>query len=375
MKKLLIILVALFSLAAVRQFSTQILVTQPDGTLVKLILRDPAPLPNPPPGSGGGVIAMPPSTQFEINGGALMTPMPGFSTLRVQPTAEIPHSDPNHGAFRINCQSSHQGFYDPIVYPGQPGRSHLHQFFGNTAINPDSTNATLAATGNSTCTGGIMNRSGYWIPAMIDITTGFPVTPTGNLVYYKTDFTFYFGAARVASITTPPVGLRMIAGSAANSSLTAGIGVYKWECWVNSVSIGGSQSIPGTSCPNNGEVVLLLNFPMCWDGVNLDSTDHQSHMAYPSAATGCPGTHPVVIPHISYNIHYAVKSTSRPENWRLSSDVYSLGLPAGLSAHGDWMNGWRVDATDDYLNVIVTNCVKALKDCGASLLGDGRLIF
>lgn len=39
-------------------------------------------------------------------------------------------------------------------------------------------------------------------------------------------------------------------------------------------------------------------FPTCWDGVNLDSPDHRSHVAYPESGTlesggRCPSTHPV----------------------------------------------------------------------------------
>lgn len=35
-------------------------------------------------------------------------------------------------------------------------------------------------------------------------------------------------------------------------------------------------------------------FPSCWDGVNLDSSDHKSHVAYPSGAGAgtCPESHP-----------------------------------------------------------------------------------
>jgi hypothetical protein len=37
-------------------------------------------------------------------------------------------------------------------------------------------------------------------------------------------------------------------------------------------------------------------FPSCWDGVNLDSADHKSHMAYPIQnynGGDCPSSHPV----------------------------------------------------------------------------------
>jgi hypothetical protein len=50
----------------------------------------------------------------------------------------------------------------------------------------------------------------------------------------------------------------------------------------------------------------------CWDGVNLDSPDHKSHVAYPTAgpatfsgsSTGgaCPSTHPVKIPQLMLEV-------------------------------------------------------------------------
>lgn len=40
-------------------------------------------------------------------------------------------------------------------------------------------------------------------------------------------------------------------------------------------------------------------FPSCWDGVNLDSEDHKSHMSYPVGGApdsgDCPSSHPVKV--------------------------------------------------------------------------------
>ena len=58
------------------------------------------------------------------------------------------------GAFRFICGAGQLTNDDPIVYPGQPGKSHLHQFYGNTSANANSTYPSLRSTGDSTCTGG-----------------------------------------------------------------------------------------------------------------------------------------------------------------------------------------------------------------------------
>ena len=87
------------------------------------------------------------------------------------------------GANRFLCAYAYMAFDDPIVYPRKPGVSHLHQFFGNTNVSAFTTTDSIATTGNSTCSGGIANRTGYWTPAMIDA-TGNIVTPTTATVYY-----------------------------------------------------------------------------------------------------------------------------------------------------------------------------------------------
>jgi hypothetical protein len=208
----------------------------------------------------------------------------GFASDMLAPTDEVPSASDGTGAFRTVCEFSHMAFDDPIVFPGQPGRSHLHAFFGNTGIGANSTPASIANTGNSTCRGGTINRSGYWVPAMIDTLDGTPVTPDSMIIYYKTG---YNGLAP-ASIQALPAGLRMIAGDSSNKA--------PYPQWTNPMSFTcidpatgtgpKTQNVP-TTCAVGNIVWSSVVFPQCWDGVNLDSPDHKSHMAYPSGGA-CP---------------------------------------------------------------------------------------
>lgn len=43
--------------------------------------------------------------------------------------------------------------------------------------------------------------------------------------------------------------------------------------------------------------MMADGFYSCWDGVNVDSADHKSHVAYPTGAS-CPTSHPVQVPQI-----------------------------------------------------------------------------
>ena len=117
-------------------------------------------------------------------------------------------------------------------------------------------------------------------------------------------------------------------------------------------------------------VQMEIEFPQCWDGKNLDSPDHKSHMSDPVRGR-CPSSHPVAIPAISYNIRFLIPDTGT-EGWHLSSDMYDYkSKGGGMSIHGDWFDGWDRSV----LNTFVSKCVNAGMDCHAYLLGDGRGLY
>jgi hypothetical protein len=279
----------------------------------------------------------------------------GTSTLIIKPTSDFGTTS-DIGAFRIPCIFSHMAFNDPIVYLGQPGQSHLHTFFGNTAVNAFSTAASIAASTNSTCAGGSANHSSYWVPTIIDTLTGKPIAPTGALWYYKTGY----DGVLPKDVKPFPAGLRMITGDM--HATTTQDAIVRFDCSAAQLRSG---VIP--NCPAGTQLDFTISFPRCWDGVNLDSPNHKSHMAF-GTGKGCPSTHPVALPLLSLNIHYDVKKTGETLNWRFSSD--HNGMPSGYSAHADFFEGWTKDLADTF----VKNCLNASKDCHAYLLGNGTTL-
>ena len=79
-------------------------------------------------------------------------------------------------------------------------------------------------------------------------------------------------------------------------------------------------------------------FPMCWDGKNLDSPDHRSHMAYPTKYnTGdCPATHPVRLPALFFEAFYSIAKF--PHGTGRQPFVLSNGDPTGYGFHGDFVS-------------------------------------
>jgi hypothetical protein len=261
-------------------------------------------------------------------------------------------------------------FDDPIVFPGVSNGSHLHTFFGNTSTNAGTNLLDLRSVGNSTCRGGTMNRSAYWVPSIIDTRNGRPIAPAvGGIngmpettMYYKTGYNI--PRSDYPKIVLPPLGFRMIAGDSKATGAQSNRAV-EWSCANGSASSSGSTSIP--LCKTGDAVNVLLHFPQCWDGVNLDSPDHRSHVTYPPDQGSCPASHPVPLPAISYNIYYEVQAGDDVSAWKLSTDMYTSG-PGGYSMHGDWVNGWDPAIS----SIWIKNCLNSPHDCGGGNLGDGR---
>jgi hypothetical protein len=265
------------------------------------------------------------------------------------------------GAMREPSAFSHFAYDDPIVFPGQPGKSHLHIFFGNPDVDAATTADSLMKATSSTSAGGTLNRTGYWTPALIDIRTGKPWIPQAEmtLFYYKCG---YLGV-KCADIKPFPAGLRIIAGTSSFTTEVNQPGVIRIWCEHGDGTI--RNRIP--SCNKGEQLAFEVIFPQCWDGVNLDSPNHKSHMAY--ASNGCPATHPVPLTEISMNLKYVVEESGTDQYLRLSSDNYAG--PGGYSMHADWMNGWDVPT----MNTWVKNCINPMSDCHSALMGNGQWLY
>jgi len=279
----------------------------------------------------------------------------GSSQVLIKPTSDEPAAGDGTGAFRTTCEFSHMRYDDPIVFPGVKGASHLHTFFGNTQADAFSTADSLRNSGNSTCRGGIANRSSYWVPTLLD-ESGEPIVPETANIYYKSGYR----GVDPEDIQPFPEGLRMIAGDAAATSDQE---VSYWTCG------GGPQSGTIPDCDSDTQLLMHVDFPQCWNGRDIDSDNHKRHMAYP-VDHQCPASHPVAIPLISFNIPYTVPSRGT-RGWRLVSDSYPTSQRGGYSAHGDWFEGWDPDIVE----VWVEDCINAVVDCHSHLLGDGRQIY
>lgn len=320
---------------------------------------------------------------------AIASGISDFDPFLDLPSTHFPATAGNEAAMRFFCEASHFNYDDMILYPGDPGKSHLHQYFGNTLADGNSTYNSLRTTGNGSCQGYAINRSAYWQPAMR--TDDKVVVPRWGNIYYKNANPVESNAVRL------PRGLQWIGGMNIHDQnyyadrlpsgyqlVGTGDGRKGWRCMTNgSGQFKYLRELDGTptfTCPDGGQVELEMIGPQCWDGARVTTANGRDHMAYRirRSSTGqeeCPATHPWKIPSFTYKVVYTVG----PEfsEWRLDSD----NMPGmqqfrpGESMHFDFAEGWE----DSFLEAFLRLCNGVTfggifgdpHDCSDGLYGDG----
>lgn len=237
------------------------------------------------------------------------------------------------GLWKIDCGFSHSLPDDPIVYPGKPGASHLHDFFGNVGANANSTYQSLNGV-TSTCANN--DRAAYWTPALYQ--NGKKVNPVGAIIYYTTS-----AGPPNKQIAYPP-DMRIIIGNAKATTAAQMSGHIEWGCSDNS-QIGAN--IPARC--NSEHIQVRMRFPACWDGVTV-AGNAIDHVRYPSRGA-CPKGFPHAMPTMRLNVVYKVGKTTG--NITLSS-----GSP--FSIHADFLNSWDQRTLED----LVKRCFHGQLNCG-----------
>jgi hypothetical protein len=251
----------------------------------------------------------------------------GLNTFAAS-AATQPASPGNGARFVTSCSFSHQLPDDPIVKPNLAGASHSHDFFGNTKTNAFTTLASLNSA-TTTCVNRL-DKSGYWVPSLT--LNGSSVLPSHASIYY------YRPSIKASvKIKTIPSGLKVVAGDA-HATTPQSTKVTTWDCGPD-VKIPATSTVP--TCPTP-TLLLHVMFPSCWNGKDLDSPDHKSHLAYPSAGA-CPAAFPVAIPRIRLNVSYDI--TGGPGVALASGGQYS--------GHADFFNAWNPAE----LQRLITKCI------------------
>jgi hypothetical protein len=250
-------------------------------------------------------------------------------------SAAVSTTDPQRptGNFVSACAYSHSAPDDPIVHPGRPNATHRHDFFGSTSTDAFSTASSLSVA-PSTCRREGDNAA-YWTPSLIDGNQ--LVRPLRVVAYYQV------AGRDPASIVPFPFGLKVV-----TDPLAGGV---EWSCAGRDDDAPPQPDVP--TCPVGTHLVMRVHFPDCWDGVNLDSVDHRSHLSNTSRGGACPGSHPVAVPHLRLNVHY-------PDGVGGADVGLSSGGPS--TSHADFFNAWDPQAQ----RRLVQQCLNLAVSCGSS---------
>jgi len=307
------------------------------------------------------------------------------------------------GAFRFFCAPGQLLKDDPIALPGQPGKSHLHQFIGNTTADANSTYASLRTKGGSTCDNATtpdraFNRSSYWMPAMLD-GEGNAVRPDYALVYYKripasSPACGFPDATHIGYCTDMPNGIRFIFGYNMTTMSGGPMQIPSWDrdgetftCEVRHG--GGEQAVAGiyhninevvaAGCPAGTFLKISITPPTCWDGKNLDVPDHRSHVVYgdgpmvtSAGERSCPVTHPYYLPNLAYQWYFTTNTAFTAGKWRLSSDdmmsaMMGKAVIPGSTLHMDYFEAWSPTIKAAFH----ANCIDLHLNCNNGDLGTG----
>lgn len=297
----------------------------------------------------------------------------------------------DEGAFRFVCGGDGKlAKDDPVVFFEKAGASHLHQVWGNELFDSRTTPAALAQSAETNCnaTPYSLNRSSYWMPALVH-ESGDVIKPDLVVVYYKRKMasSSYCNPSSPKFIGTCvgiPNQIRFIFGWDATRP-TATVKGASWYCTTgDGKHYANLDDLFNSGCTVGADIYANTMAPNCWDGKHLDSPDHRSHMAYMEAdpATGagrCPSTHPYLIPQEENKAQFHVTSDmvgtrsdgSKYSRVRLTSDGMLPGAKPGATLHADYMEAWITAGK----NLWMDHCINRGLDCSGGDLGNGKQLI
>ncbi|OAQ95626.1 hypothetical protein LLEC1_03641 [Akanthomyces lecanii] len=275
---------------------------------------------------------------------------------------------------------------DPIVNLNDVS-AHAHSLHGSSALSSSADGAALKG-GKCTSCRVIQDKSAYWSPALYfedadKNTDKFELVEQvgGMLAYY-----LLYGK----NIKAFPDNFQMIAGSNTRRSYTAGNPEEPdpdkslWQSMGQTEQSFLEQRALGFNCLDYDKkpegtlfrhylpdkayldanckdgIRLEIMFPSCWNGKDVDSSDHKSHMAYPDLVMdgSCPEGFETRVPSLMFETIWAVHKYAG----RNGTFVLSNGDTEGFAYHADFMMGWD----RDFLQQAVDTCTNPsglIDDC------------
>ncbi|KAK5797448.1 hypothetical protein VI817_003739 [Penicillium citrinum] len=285
--------------------------------------------------------------------------------------------------WRLPCRGrSGVARLDPIVDPGKIS-SHVHAIHGGGNFGMSANFESLLESDCTSC-GVTQDKSAYWTPALYfmhnDGTAEMVPQVGGMLAYYFND------KAPNDKVHAFPDGFRMLAGDPFQRNFTWPVPDPPKSEWSGAQVSQEAlrQKAVGFNCLNYASAAegtldrhfmpnktyldehctdgirLELMFPQCWDGKNLDSDDHKSHVAYPSLVMegDCPSGYEKRLVGLMYETIWNTYAFKDEDGYFALAN----GDPTGYGYHGDFMTGWESGVLQEAIDSC-TNPDGNVQDC------------
>jgi hypothetical protein len=291
----------------------------------------------------------------------------------VQPAQQTPDpgSGPSRGTFVTSCGVNANGLFNSdnvIVAPVVTnGAHHFHDYVGNQSNNAFASDDDLAKARTSCVDQG--DKSTYYWPVLRlqngaqEQDAGSPgggIEGNAGEIVTPKDVTLTFVGNPRTQVAAMPRLLRIITGDAkafVNGPANANA---SWSCTgFEDRQLKDKYPL----CPAGSDVVRTFHFQSCWDGANIDSANHRTHVAFAATDGSCPAGFKAV-PQLVQRIVYDVDAPSLADGGRTTPlfavDSFPEQLHKPVTDHGDFINVF-----DDDLMRQMVDCINTGRTCGA----------
>ncbi|GHA20767.1 hypothetical protein GCM10010303_33800 [Streptomyces purpurascens] len=272
------------------------------------------------------------------------------------------------GTFTTQCgtnENENRNSDNVIVAPGvSNGAQHQHDYVGNQNNNAFASDEDLA-NGETTCQNQGDKSTYFWPVIRIqdgsdDIDAGQPGGgQDGNVgkIVEPAQAELKFVGNRTSDVVAMPKALRIITGDA--KAFTNGLNNANtsWSC----TGFEDRQSTDKyTICPEGSSVVRTSNFQSCWDGQNIDSANHRTHVDFVEADGSCSNGFQA-IPQLQVRLVYDVPApqinNGQVQN-AFAVDSFPEQLHKPITDHNDFINFFD----DNVMNEMV-QCINNGENC------------
>ncbi|MFI0948854.1 DUF1996 domain-containing protein [Streptomyces sp. NPDC021086] len=290
----------------------------------------------------------------------------------VQPNAEPAprQKKASTGSFATSCGVNAEGLFNSdnlIAAPGVGnGAHHFHDYVGNQANDAFASDEDLAA-GDTSCADQGDKSSYYWPVLRLQNGTaeqdaqspGGGIEGNAGEIVTPAEVTLTFEGNERGEVTEMPRLLRIITGDAkafVNGDTNANA---SWSCTgFEDRQLKDKYPL----CPSGSDVVRTFTFQSCWDGRNIDSANHRTHMAFAAADGSCPEGFRAV-PRLVQRVVYDVAAPSLEDGGRtvplFAVDSFPEQLHKPVTDHSDFINVFDEDLMRE-----MVECINSGRECG-----------